>query len=91
MPLTVVRCYCDHLFFQQKILKAQRRVPKINSRITASLMKALAEQNHQNPVREAENLQNSRRKPSHVSLVGAGRSLASLYLPSVLTLRHRGG
>ncbi|MDY0093220.1 MAG: ABC transporter ATP-binding protein [Candidatus Vecturithrix sp.] len=80
------------LFFQQKILKAQRRVRKINSRITASFNEGIGgAKTTKTLVREAENLQEFQEETGAMfrSSVQAA-VLASLYLPSVLTLASIG-
>ena len=76
------------LFFQQKILKAHRRVRKINSRITAGFNEGISgAKTTKTLVREAENLREFQDETGAMfqSSVQAA-ILASLYLPSVLML-----
>jgi ATP-binding cassette subfamily B protein len=76
------------LFFQQRILKAHRRVRKINSRITAGFSEGInGAKTTKTLVREADNLYEFQgetddmfRSSVHTAI------LASLYLPVVLTL-----
>ncbi len=76
------------LFFQQRILKAQRQVRKINSRITAGFSEGIAgAKTTKTLVREAENLREFQQETSAMCQSAVRAAIfASLYLPAVLNL-----
>ncbi len=76
------------LYFQQKILKASRRVRKINSRITAEFNEGInGAKTTKILVREMENLQEFQEETGEMYRSSVQAAIfASLYLPTVLTL-----
>lgn len=84
LPVLVVISY----FFQRKILKAYRKVRKINSRITGSFNEGImGARTTKTLVREAENLEDFRKETSEMFQSSVRAAIfSSLYLPIVLTL-----
>jgi ATP-binding cassette subfamily B protein len=76
------------LFFQHRILKAHRRIRKINSRITAGFSEGITgAKTTKTLVREAENLREFQAETGEMYQSSVQAAIfASLYMPAVLTL-----